>query len=687
MNRAILMQEPELGIVAPKAPATTNLPVPSTPFVGRERELADLGESLRTPEIRLLTLTGPGGIGKTRLALALAERALPHFQHGVHFVDLAALTEPELLLSSIAETLGVPERPSNPISETLAEFVRDDDLLLLLDNVEQVASGAGGLAVLLSTCPRLRLLVTSREPLHLAAEREYQVSPLSEIDAVALFTERALTVRRDWTADDEAVRICQRLDCLPLALELAAARVNVLAPAQMLARLDRRLPLLTGGPRDAPERQRTLEGAIGWSYDLLSPPEQQAFGRLSTFSGGCTLEAAEDVCEAGVDTLQSLVEKSLLWREGERYLMLETIREYASQRLDQAGEASAFGRRHAQWFLELLEGASPSSREEQIAWLGRLELEHANFRAALGRALDEQDYLLFISLAVGLSEFWQARGHLLEGRRWLDSCLIDGGRVPAALRARALNEASTIAYRAGDLSAAGTLAQTQLEACREVDDQLGVVQALVKLAKLASDMGEDEEADRIHAEARAVAVETTDRRALLILATAYGNILLRRGNFDKAADSFSESLELAEEAGRQESVATCLFNLGLAEVLRGRADDARLWLSQALELFRELADLEGIAYVLVALASLAARTSPQVAALALGSADALLRDAGASLEPVEATLRDAIAIEVAGELGQGAFDQAVHIGQEVELDEALITAEEIIEQPSESRER
>ena len=344
-------------------------------MVGREQELQEAGGLLHAH--RLVTLTGPGGSGKTRLALQLAADAVEHFPDGVVWVPLQALRDPELVVPTIARALGT--------GETVTEEGSERRLLLVLDNFEQLLASASRVGTLSAQLPNLKLLVTSREPLHLAAEYEYPVAPLREREAIALFIERATAAKPDFTDDGAVAEICRRLDCLPLALELAAARVKVLSATALLTRLDRRLPILTGGPRDAPERQRTLRATIAWSYELLAADEQRAFARLGVFAAGCTLEAAEQACEVGLDTVAALIDKSLLRREGDRYFMLETISEYALERLEESGELDELRQRHADYYLEQARSVERLIRSPQAAGaVDQLEPEHDNLRAALG---------------------------------------------------------------------------------------------------------------------------------------------------------------------------------------------------------------------------------------------------------------------------------------------------------------
>jgi predicted ATPase len=354
---------------------STNLPIQPTPLIGREQELEEVGRLLRAH--RLVTLTGPGGSGKTRLALQLAADAADDFPDGVVWVPLQSVREPELVLPAISLAMGT--------SGTLGESGTERRLLLVLDNFEQVLAASGQIADLASQLPQAKLLITSREPLHIAAEREYPVVPLREPEAVALFVERATAVKPDFSDDDDVVvEICRRLDCLPLALELAAARLKALSAQELLRRLDRRLPILTGGPRDAPERHRTLRATIAWSYELLSADERRAFARLAVFAGGCTLEAAEEVCDADLEAVAALVDKSLLRREEDRYSMLETIGEYALERLEESGELEEVRGRHAEYYLDQARSVERLIRSPQAAGaLDQLEQDHGNLRVAL----------------------------------------------------------------------------------------------------------------------------------------------------------------------------------------------------------------------------------------------------------------------------------------------------------------
>jgi predicted ATPase/class 3 adenylate cyclase len=390
---------------------STNLPVQLTPLVGRERELDEARRLLHLH--RLVTFTGAGGSGKTRLALQLAADAVEEFPDGVCWVPLQALRDPELVLATITRALGT--------TDDLVEHLANKQALIVLDNFEQLLPSASQLGDLLARLPHLKLLVTSREPLHLGAEYTYPVTPMREREAVTLFLERARAGQPDFAYAEAIVEICRRLDCLPLALELAAARVKALSIAELLKRLDRRLPILTGGPRDAPARQRTLRATIAWSYELLTLDEQRLFARLAVFSGGCSIEAAEEICEADLDTIAALIDKNLLRREGDRYAMLETIAEYALECLEERGELEELRRRHGEYYLTRARSVERLIRSPQAAkLLDRLERDHGNLQTALAWA-SHGDPDRSVRLAVwGLAARLHGFGDLALKRRDLD---------------------------------------------------------------------------------------------------------------------------------------------------------------------------------------------------------------------------------------------------------------------------
>jgi predicted ATPase/class 3 adenylate cyclase len=523
----------------------TNLPIPSTPFLGREHELLKVLRLLSRQDVRLLTLTGPGGTGKTRLAAAAAGELGEQYPHGVWWIPLAPLRDPELVLETVAQTLGA--------KDGLVEHIADRSMLLLLDNFEQVVLAAPDVAELLTTCPKLELLVTSRERLHVTGEHEYAVPPLVHEEGVGFFLARARAVRSDFQADDAVSEICRRLDDLPLALELAAARVKALSSQQILERLEQRLPLLTGGARDLPERQRTLRATIEWSYDLLTADEQQLFARLAVFRGGCTVDTAEQVADAGLDDLQSLLDKSLLRQTDERFSMLETIREYATERLEQSGDAETVRTRHFRHVLALAERAYDERLTQATSWLLTLETEHDNVRAALdwARSTDPRGEL---QLAGAVAPYWVLRGRAAEARDRLAGAL-ERYKTRDGIRARALThfgeaeDDQTEALRRLD-EAAGLW--------RELGDPLGEALALEATGWIHDDTGNYSAAQRAQEQSltlrrEAGAPELESARSLAGLC----HVLVASGVIDRAERMAQELLELgtAHGASRAEQIA------------------------------------------------------------------------------------------------------------------------------------
>jgi predicted ATPase/class 3 adenylate cyclase len=601
-----------------------NLPVQPTPLLGREEMLTTVCALLRREDVRLVTLTGPGGIGKTRLSVQIAAELVDNFPDGVWFVRLSRLTDPALVIPTVAQTLGLKEQGGQPITETLREYLRDRQLLLALDNFEQVVEAAPEVSTLLEAAPHLKILVTSRVALHLRGEREQPLAPLplpdpshlpppervSQYAAVALFVERAQAARPDFavtTTNTPAIaEICARLDGLPLAIELAAARVKVLPPEALLARLSSRLTLLTGGPRDLEARQQTMRATIAWSEDLLAPAEQVLFRRLSVFVGGCTLEAAEEVCAApeaveplGIDLLDglaALVDQSLVQQreeEGEpRFGMLHVIREYALDWLEEGGEANAVHHAHADYYVNLVEEAKQVLRKEfQHAWLDRVEREHDNLRAALGWSLEQGAAETAGRLCVALAEvFWMVHGHWNEARRWLARVLSLAERLPPRQRADLLRRAAYYAKMQGDSPAATRQYEESLALYRGMDDRVWSGRVLRGLAGLYVAQEQFVQAQQLFDECLILARETRDDDDLYEVLKEQADLACVLGDYPAAKSHIDQSLVAAQRGGDAHDIAECKDRLGWLALLRGDVAAAQALLDEALAVQEHLSD-------------------------------------------------------------------------------------------------
>jgi predicted ATPase len=596
----------------------TNLPLQPTPLVGREREVGEIVDRVRREEVRLLTLTGPGGTGKTRLALQAGAELLEGFDDGVFFIALATITDPAQVPSAIAGPLGVKESAEQPLLETLKSHLQEKHLLLVLDNFEQVLDGATIVAELLTACPKLRVLATSRIPLSLYGEQEYPVPPLvvpdpralpplkvlTQYESVRLFVERARAIKPDFAVTNESApavaEICARLDGLPLAIELAAARVRVLPPQKMLQRLGDRLKLLRGGARDLPTRQQTLRGTIDWSNDLLNEEEKALFARLSVFAGGRTLEAIEEICdpEGNLDALEgveSLVEKSLLRQEegsggaAPRFVMLETVHEYAREKLQESGEAEEVKKHHAEYFLALAEeGESGLRRPEAATWLERLEVEHDNLRAALSWALaQEKEVELGLRLAGALWRFWWIRSHYSEGLRWLENALAVDGRGSPSVRAMALAGIGEIASHQGDLDQAQEACEEGLELLAHEASEAKIY-LLLSLGKVARMREDYRWATQVNEESVALSREMRDTWGLASSLLSSALATQMQGDSERATELYEESMNLFREWGDKQGLAFCSLNLGLVAITQGDLVRAAKLTEEAVALFREL---------------------------------------------------------------------------------------------------
>jgi len=674
-----------------------NLPMQLTSFIGRSREIGEVKQLLSKE--RLLTLTGPGGSGKTRLALQVASEMIEHFRDGVFFVALAPITDPGLVASTIALSLGLTDTAAISIVASLKSYLQSKSLLLLLDNFEQIISAAPLVAELLAASSELKVLVTSREGLRISGEREYPVPPLvlpnltqlptleslSQYAVVELFIQRAQAVKPDFhiTTDTApaVAEICYRLDGLPLAIELAAARIKLLPPQALLARLKHRLAFLTGGARDLPARQQTLRNTIDWSYNLLNESEARLFEQLSVFVGGCTIEVAEAVCGAGADLsldvltgLTSLVDKNLIVQEealrGEpRFGMLETIREYAREKLETSGETETIRQRHFAYFLELAQKAESELKgAEQSEWIERLEREHDNLRAALAWSL-ENDTAVALQLAETLGQFWFMRGHHFgEGIEWLERVLSrEEAPGQVASRAKAFRWLGTLTYFQGNYAAARSAYEQSLALSQEMQDMDNIAEAFFYLADTAASQGDAAAARNLYAQARSLALDNLtslrklgDKWNIARTLNTLGEMARVEGEYVAARKFYEESLLIRQELGDQRGIAVSLINLGFVAYDGGDYQQAAVFFEESLVLFQKHGGKRGVVDCLMGLAGVVGRAGqPERAARLLGS-----------MEAVREAIRIGSAMSYADRLEYDRYESAVR----AQLDETSFTA-------------
>jgi predicted ATPase/class 3 adenylate cyclase len=684
----------------------TNLPSQRTSFVGRGREVARVKELLRGPG--LLTLTGPGGSGKTRLALQAAGAVLEDYRDGVFLVELSPVTDPRLIASRIAHAVGVRVEGGRPALDTLQEQLRDREMLVVLDNFEQLASGAPVVADLLAASPRMRILVTSREPLHVMGEQELAVPPLdlpqisdpperlSRCESVALFLQRAAAVdplfRLSEQNAPDVAELSRRLEGLPLAIELAASRVKLLPPRAILERLDRRLDLLTGGPVDLPARQRTLREAVGWSHDLLDDPEREVFRRFSAFAGGWSLDAAGAVADPGrelgrplLETLGSLVDKSLVTRipgrsEVARFGMLESIREYGAEQLEASGEAGPTWDRHGSVFLALAEAAEHHLRgTDRKRWLDELELEHDNLGAALRRALERGRAKEGLRMVGALWRFWHVRGHLAEGRRWAEDMLALPGASPrTAERGKALTALGGVAYWQEDIPATRAAYEEALTIARELGDRSAEAEGLYNLAYPPAYEGDVDTAVATVKEAQAMFEEVGVTRGVADCLWLQAIVARLEGDTATARSLGEDSLRMHREAGDRFGVTDALHVVGRIALAEGDLDAAKELFLEALDNDEDVGNWTGMGIVLDNLAALASLRRDDLVAVRLGGASEAIKEAaGGHAPPPFIDLPDPR--DVSREpLSAAAIRAAWEEGRAMPLDQALAYARQEI---------
>ncbi|HEY1366163.1 MAG TPA: BTAD domain-containing putative transcriptional regulator [Gaiellaceae bacterium] len=680
LQTAILRQDPALDL--PVRRPRRQLPAPVTALVGRRRELGELARLVREERVRLVSLTGPGGVGKTRLALDAAGELADAFEDGAAFVPLAPLRDAALVPAAIAETLQVREHGDHPLPELLANDLRTRRLLLVLDNFEHVDGAAPLLADLLAAAPELVALVTSRTPLRLYGEYEYRVPPLALDEAVPLFVARARAAGAAFDGGSPLVAaVCSRLDCLPLAIELVAARAPALSEAQLGSPADP-LELASGGPRDAPERQQTLRAAIDWSHELLEEDERALFRRLSVFAGSCAEASARAVCSATPEVLARLVASSLLvvrrGLDGEpRFHMLSTIRDYAREQLDRSGETAEVAGRHARHYLELVEQVEREldGGGERAPLLDRLTEEHDNLRTALAWAHESGSAELELRLAASPRLFWELRGHLGEGRAWLAAALAREDDQPPEARAKAAHIAGVLAYLQGDLDETERLASESLAIYRKLGDDVAVGRALSRLGVVAGTRGDFGRAVELYEAAAAMLRERGDSPGLAVVLNNLGDAALKHGEFDRAAELLQEAAELQRSAGDANGRSRTLLTFGTALTLQGETEQAAATLEESLALAAEIRYPELIGYCLAGLGQVDLLLGlPERATRRLAAADAAFARIGAQMQPFERELYEAAVADARRALGDDAFAVAWAGGERLELEQAVAEA-------------
>jgi predicted ATPase len=697
-----------------------NLSAEFPPIIGREKEIAEIKSLLKRQNVRLVTLTGIGGAGKTSLAKAVARRILADFADGVFFIELSAITSTELVAPTIAQSLDVKEAGGKSVFEVLKDYLRDKQILLVIDNFEQIVNAAPQIAELISAADKLKVLITSRVLLRLTAEREFVVPPLSmpdgskqisvdelfKYEAIKLFIERAQNIKPSFDLQPDnaptVAKICERLEGLPLAIELAAARVKLLSPQSILAKLENRLKLLTGGARDLPARQQTMRGAVEWSYDLLTNEEKCLFRHLAVFAGGFMLEAAEAVvscqlsvvCEGEIyeqktieiepltidtlDGITSLVDKSLLNSKeqngGEvRFRMLEVVREYALELSGMSGEAEAMRRSHAEYFLAFAEEAEPHLQAANaVEWLNRLEEEHDNLRAAL-RWLLENDVQKAARLAASIRMLWTLHSHLTEGCGWLEAALERGKNViPSEVRFELLNGLGLAMRQKGDYETAREIYEEALTAGKMADNLRQIAHSHRSLGLVVFQQGDFTAARKFLEEGLAISRQIDDRAGIAIALNFLGDLLRNESNDAAARLIFEESLAISRQLGNKEVIICNLLNLGF--VAFGEKDfiTAKSHFAEALSTAQELGYKILIACSLDGFAALAVEQGETETAVKLASAAETFRESiGYEIERVDRRFREAYLSKIKAKMSEEDFKKANEQGQLIKLEQAI----------------
>ncbi|MBZ0282349.1 MAG: LuxR C-terminal-related transcriptional regulator [Anaerolineae bacterium] len=680
-----------------------NLPVETTHFIGRENELNVIKHLLNT--VHLLTLVGPPGTGKTRLGLQTAWDLVDTFRDGVYFISLAPITDPDMVTNNIAGCIGVKAVPDEPIIETTKRFLRERHMLLVLDNFEHLLAAAPQIGELLAAAPDLKVLATSREPLHLYGEQEYAVPPLALPDmehlspealltceSVALFMQQARAVRADFELTSEnahdVAQICIRLEGLPLAIELAAARSKLLTPSALLARLNSRLDTLTGGAHNLPPRQRTLRQTIGWSYELLTDEEKKLFARLAVFRGGRSLEAVEAVCEPGLNIdalegIESLLNKSLLFqqagRDGEpRFFMLETLHEYAGEQLEASGEAEMMRRRHAEYYVDYAEHAEPEFRQAGFShWMSCVDAESGNMCGALEWAFSGGDVILGLRLVASLRDYWIMSSGFTDGKMWTQRALTNCQTVPPDLHVRVLTTAGMIHFYLSNRDLQKQLLQKAVQIARARTNPLNLAWALTFLGSASIGVPtEYEEGVAVTEEGLEIFRQIGHKPGMAQALNIIGEIARTYGNYERARVVYEECLRLVRETGEIRRESMILSNLGFSAMHQGDVDRAHRLFRQSFEKLLQLSYDKHliVSNVLAQVLTIAAKGDPERAARLIGAAEASLEKMGAGLQPGRQSEYERTLSLVRSQLDPATFEACWNEGRPMSLDQMVAHA-------------